>query len=60
MRMSGGWTPAHCAAERGSVKILQALIDAGVSVTMEDNSGDTPRKIALVYGREKCIELLDR
>ena len=26
MHMAGGWTPAHCAGERGSLAILQALV----------------------------------
>ena len=33
MRMAGGWTSAHCAAERGSLAILQAMVQRGVSVT---------------------------
>jgi len=33
MCMAGGWTPAHCAAERGSqMAILQALVQRGVSL----------------------------
>ena len=40
MRMAGGWTPAHCAAERGSLEILQALVQRGVSVTKKDFAGD--------------------
>ena len=26
MRMAGGWTPAHCAAERRSLAMLQAMV----------------------------------
>ena len=33
MRMAGGWTPTHCAAERGSLAILQAMVQREVSVT---------------------------
>ena len=36
MRMAGGWTPAHCAAERGSLAILQALVQRGVSLTKKE------------------------
>ena len=35
MRMAGGWTPAHFDAERGSLVILQALLQRGVSILQE-------------------------
>ncbi|EDO40644.1 predicted protein [Nematostella vectensis] len=60
MRMSGGWTPAHCAAERGSINVLRALADGGVSLTEEDNFGDTPKRVAEINGQKKAMEFLDR
>ena len=33
MHTAGGWTPAHCVAERGSLAILQALVQRRVNVT---------------------------
>ena len=60
MRMAGGWTPAHCAAERGSLEILQALVDGGASVTKEDNTGDTPKRVAQIYGHKHCVWFIER
>ena len=58
--MAGGWTPAHCAAENGSVAILQALVDNGLSVTKKDNTGDTPKRVAQVYGHVDCVKFFER
>ena len=60
MRMSGGWTPAHCAAEKGSVAILQALVENGASVTKKDNTGDTPKRVAQIYGHKECVLFIER
>ena len=60
MRMAGGWTPAHCAAERGSLAILQALVQRGVSVTKKDFAGDTPKRVAEIYGHQDCLEFIER
>ena len=60
MRMAGGWTPAHCAAENGSVTILQALVDNGASVTKKDNTGDTPKRVAQIYGHVDCVKFIER
>ena len=51
LRMTGGLTPAHCAAKRGSLAILQALVQRGVSVTKKDFARDTPKRVAEIYGR---------
>lgn len=60
MRMAGGWTPAHCAAENGSVEILQVLVDNGASVTKKDNTGDTPKRVAQIYGHMDCVKFIER
>ena len=60
MRMAGGWTPAHCAAEKGCLAILQALVENGVSVTKKDHTGDTPKRVAQIYGHNNCIEFIER
>ena len=60
MRMTGGWTPAHCAAERGSLAILQALVQKGVSVTKKDFTGETPKRVAQIYGHQDCLEFIER
>lgn len=59
MRMAGGWTPAHCAAEKGCVAILQALVDNGVSVTKKDNTGDSPKRVAQIYGHKECVKFIE-
>ena len=58
--MAGGWTPAHCAAEKGSLEILQAFVGYGVSVTKKDNTGDTPKRVATIYGHKDCVEFIER
>lgn len=60
MRMAGGWTPAHCAAEHGSVAILQALAENGIGVTKKDNTGDTPKRVAQIYGHKGCVKFFER
>ena len=60
MRMTGGWTPAHCAAERGSLAILQALVQKGVNVTKKDFAGETPKRVAQIYGHQDCLEFIER
>lgn len=60
MRMSGGWTPAHCAAEKGSVAILKALVENGMSITKKDNTGDTPKRVAQIYGHKECVKFIER
>ena len=57
-RMTGGWTPAHCAAEAGQSDILQVLIDNRTPIDIKDDYGDSPRKIAEIYGQKECAELL--
>jgi len=58
-RMVGGWTPAHCAAETGRLNVLKVLIDHQSPVTIPDNSGDTPKRVAEIYGHTACVELLE-
>lgn len=59
-RMVGGWTPAHCAAETGRSNVLKILIEHQAPVMFADNSGDTPKRVAEIYGHTACIELLER
>ena len=57
-RMTGGRTPAHCAAEAGQSDILKVLIDNWTPIDIKDDYGDSPRKIAEIYGQKECAELL--
>lgn len=57
--MVGGWTPAHCAAETGRSNVLKILIEHQAPVMIADNSGDTPKRVAEIYGHTACTELLE-
>ncbi|KAK7502249.1 hypothetical protein BaRGS_00006613 [Batillaria attramentaria] len=57
-RTTSGWTPAHCAAESGRVTALRALHAAHVPIDLKDKYGDTPRRIATIYGHNECVKYL--
>ncbi len=57
-RMDMGWTPAHCAAEAGRLPVLRALHTAGVPIDRTDKYGDTPRRVAQVYGHTEVVNFL--
>ena len=59
-RMSMGWTPAHSAAEAGKTITLRALLSAGVPVDRKDKYGDTPRRVAQIYGHRECAAFLEQ
>lgn len=59
MRMTGGWTPAHCAAEGGHVEVLKVLIEYRCPIDVKDDSGDTPAYIASVYNHKSVMKLLE-
>ena len=58
--MVGGWSPAHCAAETGRLNVLKALIDNEAPVSLPDDTGDTPKRVAEIYGHWACVEVLKR
>ena len=61
MRIAGGWTHAHCAVERGSLAILQALVQRGLNVTKKDFAGHTPwKQVAEIYGHQDFLEFIER
>ncbi|XP_076462464.1 ankyrin repeat domain-containing protein 66-like isoform X2 [Babylonia areolata] len=57
-RTTSGWTPAHCAAESNRISALRALHAALVPVDLKDKHGDTPRRIATIYGHRDCVRYL--
>ena len=59
MRMVGGWTAAHCAAEGGHLEVLKIFIEHGCPTYLTDDSGDTPANVAEIYSHERCKKLLD-
>ena len=56
--MNMGWTPAHCAAEAGKLAALKALHTEGVPTDKPDNYGDTPQRLAEIYGHHECAKYL--
>ena len=59
-RMTGGWTPAHCAAEAGRITVLRALHNLHASIMKRDKYGDTPKMVARVYGHYECVRYLEQ
>ena len=57
--MNQGWTPAHCAAENNHKDVLQLLYQYSADVLMCDENGDTPKRIAQLYGHLECVEYLE-
>ncbi|KAH3696850.1 ankyrin repeat domain-containing protein 66-like [Dreissena polymorpha] len=58
-RNDSGWTPAHFAAETGKLTSLRALYNANVPIGLQDKYGDTPRRIAQMYGHTECVKFFD-
>ena len=58
IKMAGGWTPAHCAAEMGRLAVLKVMVEFGAPVNIPDSTGDTPKRIAEIYSHQDCIEYL--
>jgi ankyrin repeat protein len=56
--MSGGWTPAHSAAEAGRITVLRALHNAHISIMKKDKYGERPREVAETYGHVDCVKYL--
>ncbi|XP_071965185.1 ankyrin repeat domain-containing protein 66-like [Antedon mediterranea] len=59
MATESGWTAAHFAAEIGKVGVLRVLQKFKAPMNMQDNSGDTPRDIAQLYGHYECVDYFD-
>ena len=57
-RMDMQWTPAHCAAEAGRLNAIRALHGAGIPIDKKDKYGDTPRRIAEIYGHKDVVAFL--
>ncbi|XP_074635089.1 uncharacterized protein LOC141893642 [Acropora palmata] len=49
----------HIVLLRGSLVILQALVQKGVSVTKRDFAGETPKRVAQIYGHQDCLEFIE-
>ncbi|XP_052774622.1 ankyrin repeat domain-containing protein 66-like isoform X2 [Mya arenaria] len=58
-RSDTGWTPAHFAAETGKLTALRALYSANVPLGLTDKYGDTPKRVAEIYGFTECVKFFD-
>lgn len=41
-----GWRPLHFAAQKGSVDVVEMLVEAGATIDSTNNKGDTPLGVA--------------
>ncbi|MEE6476996.1 hypothetical protein FKM82_011320 [Ascaphus truei] len=59
LRTDIGWTPAHFAAESGKLSVLRSLHSLHAPIATEDLHGDTPKRIAEIYGHRECVKFLE-
>ncbi|XP_063771308.1 ankyrin repeat domain-containing protein 66 [Pseudophryne corroboree] len=59
LRTDIGWTPAHFAAESGKLGVLRTLHSLHAPIDSTDLQGDTPRRIAEMYGHKDCVKFLE-
>ncbi|PIO35218.1 hypothetical protein AB205_0104400 [Aquarana catesbeiana] len=59
LRTDIGWTPAHFAAESGKLIVLRTLHSLHAPIDTTDIHGDTPRRIAEIYGHRDCVKFLE-
>lgn len=60
LKTEHGWTPAHYAAEFGKLAVLRLLHVHHAPIDKQDGCGDTPARIAEVYGHADCVTFLRR
>ncbi|XP_077991808.1 uncharacterized protein LOC144446017 [Glandiceps talaboti] len=58
-RTDTGWTAAHFAAEGGKLSGLKVLHKLNAPMDRQDKYGDTPKKIAGLYGHKECVKFLE-
>uniref|UniRef100_A0A8C3PK68 Uncharacterized protein n=1 Tax=Calidris pygmaea TaxID=425635 RepID=A0A8C3PK68_9CHAR len=59
LRSDVGWTPAHFAAESGRLGVLRTLHSLHAAMDAADLFGDTPRRLAEIYGHQDCSRFLE-
>nr|XP_006120743.1 ankyrin repeat domain-containing protein 66 [Pelodiscus sinensis] len=59
LRNDVGWTPAHFAAESGRLGVLRTLHFLHAAIDAADLFGDTPKRIAEIYGHKDCVKFLE-
>uniref|UniRef100_A0A8D2NFX0 Uncharacterized protein n=1 Tax=Zonotrichia albicollis TaxID=44394 RepID=A0A8D2NFX0_ZONAL len=60
LRSDVGWTAAHFAAEAGKLRVLHALHSLHAAMDAADLFGDTPRRLAEIYGHQECSRFLEK
>ncbi|XP_059699023.1 ankyrin repeat domain-containing protein 66 isoform X3 [Haemorhous mexicanus] len=60
LRSDVGWTAAHFAAEAGKLRVLRALHSLHAAMDAADLFGDTPRRLAEIYGHRECTKFLEK
>ncbi|NXN99962.1 ANR66 protein, partial [Rhinopomastus cyanomelas] len=60
LRSDVGWTPAHFAAEAGRLGVLRTLHSLHAAMDATDLFGDTPKRLAEIYGHRECSRFLER
>lgn len=59
LRSDVGWTPAHFAAESGRLGVLRTLHSLHAAMDAADLFGDTPKRLAEIYGHQDCSRFLE-
>ncbi|XP_073530016.1 ankyrin repeat domain-containing protein 66 isoform X2 [Phyllobates terribilis] len=59
LRTDIGWTPAHFAAESGKLSVLRTLHSLHAPIDATSFHGDSPRRIAEIYGHKDCVKFLE-
>ncbi|NWU13735.1 ANR66 protein, partial [Cephalopterus ornatus] len=60
LRSDVGWTAAHFAAESGRLRVLRTLHSLHAAMDAADLFGDTPKRLAEIYGHQDCSEFLEK
>lgn len=55
-----GLSALHIAVHKGSHKVIRCLLDAGAKADIQDIEGKTPAYHAMILGRKKCLEQLEK
>ena len=55
-----GWTALHIAAANGKVASVQALLQFGASIDVQDGDGQTPLLLAKKFQHSLCVQLLEQ
>ena len=53
-----GQTPLHMAAEKGQLRIVGLLMEAGARIDIKDGEGRTPWRTALAFNQKACAQML--